>query len=113
MERLTQMVHPGLGYCWTKLAFSDVAIMEDMIIDRLGAYEDTGLTPEEIMVMQKEKLERDKGCEYSCGKHYTERKQYVTTGRDENCFISNFFHFRSLYILICKLVVASSQKERQ
>lgn len=48
MERLTQMVDPGLGYCWTKLAFSDVAIMEDMIIDRLGAYEDTGLTPEEI-----------------------------------------------------------------
>ena len=74
MERLTQMGDPGLGYCWTKLAFSDVAIMEDMIIDRLGAYEDTGLTPEEIMVMQKEKLERDKGCEYCCGKHYTERK---------------------------------------
>lgn len=49
MERLTQMVHPGLGYCWTKLAFSDVAIMEDMIIDRLGAYEDIGLTPDEIL----------------------------------------------------------------
>lgn len=57
MERLTQMVHPGLGYCWTKLAFSDVAIMEDMIIDRLGAYEDTGLTPEEIISIQKENTE--------------------------------------------------------
>ena len=63
MERLTQMVHPGLGYCWTKLAFSDVAIMEDMIIDRLGAYEDTGLTPEEIEQLKKQQ-ERDEGCAY-------------------------------------------------
>lgn len=53
MERLTQMVHPGWGYCWTKLAFSDVAIMEDMIIDRLGTYEDTGLTPEIAMEYKK------------------------------------------------------------
>ena len=52
MERLTQMCDPGWGYCWTKLAFSDVAIMEDMIIDRLGAYEDTGLTPEEIIELK-------------------------------------------------------------
>ena len=57
MERLTQMGDPGLGYCWTKFAFSDVAIMEDMIIDRLGAYEDTGLTPEEIISIQKENAE--------------------------------------------------------
>lgn len=57
MERLTQMGNPGLGYCWTKLAFSDVAIMEDMIIDRLGAYEDTGLTPEEIISIHKENAE--------------------------------------------------------
>lgn len=57
MERLTQMGDPGLGYCWTKLAFSDVAIMEDMIIDRLGAYEDTGLTPEEIITIHKENAE--------------------------------------------------------
>ena len=54
MERLTQMGDPGWGYCWTKLAFSDVAIMEDMIIDRLGAYEDTGLTPEEIEQLKNE-----------------------------------------------------------
>lgn len=52
MERLTQMVHPGLRYCWTKLAFSDVAIMEDMIIDRIGAYEDTRLTPDEVIAIQ-------------------------------------------------------------
>lgn len=57
MERLTQMGDPGLGYCWTKLAFSDVAIMEDMIIDRLGAYEDTGSTPEEIITIHKENAE--------------------------------------------------------
>lgn len=48
MERLTQMGDPRLGYHWDITAFCDMGLMEDIIIDRLGVYEDTGLTPEQI-----------------------------------------------------------------
>ena len=48
MERLTQMDDTRLGYHWDITAFCDMGLMEDIIIDKLGAYEDTGLTPEEI-----------------------------------------------------------------
>ena len=80
MERLTFKL--GNSYGLEDKASSKVGLFTDydgfyaylVSTNRLGAYEDTGLTPEEIMVMQKEKLERDKGCEYCCGKHYTERK---------------------------------------
>ena len=70
MERLTKPTNNG-GHEWSLLGKNSNL---KTIKRRLGKYEDTGLTPEEIMVMQKEKLERDKGCEYCCGKHYTERK---------------------------------------
>lgn len=53
MERLTQMGDPRLGYHWDITAFCDMGLMEDMIIDRLGAYEDTGLTPEIAMEYKK------------------------------------------------------------
>ena len=80
MERLTFKL--GNSYGLEDKASSKVGLFTDydgfyaylVSTNRLGAYEDTGLTPEEIMVMQKEKLERDEGCEYCCGKHYTERK---------------------------------------
>lgn len=52
MERLTQMGDPRLGYHWDITAFCDMGLMEDIIIDRLGAYEDTGLTPEEIIELK-------------------------------------------------------------
>lgn len=57
MERLTQMGDPRLGYHWDITAFCDMGLMEDIIIDRLGAYEDTGLTSEEIISTQKENTE--------------------------------------------------------
>lgn len=83
MERLTQMVHPGWGYCWTKLAFSDVAIMEDMIIDRLGAYEDTGLTPEEIEQL-KDELKHAYEKSNTAVKGYYELKQSYEQLQKEN-----------------------------
>lgn len=83
MERLTQMVHPGWGYCWTKLAFSDVAIMEDMIIDRLGAYEDTGLTPEEIEQL-KDELKHAYEKSNTAVKWYYELKQSYEQLQKEN-----------------------------
>lgn len=52
MERLTQMGDPRLGYHWDITAFCDMGLMEDIIIDKLGAYEDTGLTPEEIIELK-------------------------------------------------------------
>ena len=60
MERLTQMGDPRLGYHWDITAFCDMGLMEDIIIDKLGAYEDTGLTPEEITSIQKENEELKK-----------------------------------------------------
>lgn len=83
MERLTQMGDPGLGYCWTKLAFSDVAIMEDMIIDRLGAYEDTGLTPEEIEQL-KDELKHAYEKSNTAVKWYYELKQSYEQLQKEN-----------------------------
>ncbi len=83
MERLTQIGDPGWGYCWTKLAFSDVAIMEDMIIDRLGAYEDTGLTPEEIEQL-KDELKHAYEKSNTAVKWYYELKQSYEQLQKEN-----------------------------
>ncbi len=51
MERLTKKVH-GVWIASCKYGNSPFQIVTQEIIDRLAAYEDTGLTPEEVQQMR-------------------------------------------------------------
>ena len=56
MKRLTKKVH-GVWTALCRYEKSPFPIVAQEIIDRLAAYEDTGLAPEEIQI-QKEAMER-------------------------------------------------------
>lgn len=83
MERLTQMGDPRLGYHWDITAFCDMGLMEDIIIDKLGAYEDTGLTPEEIEQL-KDELNHAYDKSNTAVKGYYELKQSYEQLQKEN-----------------------------
>lgn len=51
MERLTKKVH-GVWTALCKYGDSPYPVVTQEIIDRLAAYEDTGLTPEEVQQMR-------------------------------------------------------------
>ena len=72
MERLTKKVD-GVWTALCKYGSSPFPVVTQEIIDRLAAYEDTGLTPVEIQI-QKEAMER-MGCLEKCSKDTRETQE--------------------------------------
>lgn len=54
---------------------------------KLGKYEDTDLTPVEIMALKAEKQKRDEGCEFCC---FTEHQDATLYPRDNAIFYAGY-----------------------
>lgn len=95
MDRLTAKAENGMAYLVkVKLTEQEVespfpntlrAILESF--NRLAAYEDTALTPEEIMALKAENQKRDEGCEFCC---FTEYQDATLYPRDNDVFYAGY-----------------------